>query len=184
MSHTGTVNILQKLDQTLWGKYCNWERATSTPAFFTTQRFVGEANCAFSDTLVRIWQRGERMNGCKTGKQRTKKKILTANLGKKGLASTRQINQPGCPWQRYNCQVFKFQIMMPVWVIKVAWSFCKNTSVACKTCWTAVTAGTSQPRPLCYLQRLYSWVWAADTWGIFIRRNRSGSRGSYRRTRS
>lgn len=114
--------------------------------FFTAQRFVREANRSFNDTLVRIGQRGDKMNGCKTGKQITKKNILTANLGKKGLASTRQINQLACPWQRYNCQVFKFQIMIRVWVIK-AWSFCENTWVAHKACWTAVTAGTSEPSP-------------------------------------
>lgn len=70
--------------------------------------------------------------------QRTKKNILTASLATKGLVSTQQINQPGCPWQRHNCQVFKFQIRT-VWVIKVTSSFYKNTSVACET------AGSAQP---------------------------------------
>lgn len=72
--------------------------------------------------------------------QRTKRNILTASLATKGLVSTRQIIQPECPWQRHNCQVFKFQINT-VWVIKGASSFYKKTSVACET------AGTSQPSP-------------------------------------
>lgn len=60
---------------------------------FLQHRFVGEANCAFNDPRVRMWQRGERTNGCKMGKQRTKKNTLTANLGGKGIASTRQVKQ-------------------------------------------------------------------------------------------
>lgn len=46
---------------------------------------------------------------------------------KKRACKTRQINQLGCPWQRYNCQLFKFQILMLVWLTKV-----KNTQLHLK----------------------------------------------------
>lgn len=137
-------------------------------------------------TSMRIWQRGERMNSCKMGKQRTDKNILKAKLGKKKKRACKYKTEKPMrlPWQRCNSQVFKSEIMMPGWVLKVAPNFCKNTSVAQKTCWTEATAGPSRPSPWCYLQRLHRRVRAAHAGGVFVRRNRAGSGGSNRRTRT
>lgn len=153
-------------------------RKSNIPACFLYNAEVWEKEIV---TSVRIWQRGGELIVAKWESKELRKIFLKQMRVKKGLqVQDRETNEVALA----KVQVFMSEITIPVWVLRIAWNFGKNSSFAQKTCRTEATAGPSQPSPWCYLQRLHGGVRAAHAGGVFVRRNRAGSGGSDGRART